>query len=143
MRGQRTIWDERAEVRRILYMATRCAERHNPVLRDDYPSLLAAGKRGKVVLVATMRKLPAIINAMARRCGRLIALEFQDGCSIPPMLELDAEVRTVAVAAEDAGIGERRSGGHLVGSPLRLLVPEGIGVVEANFRAVQEPRPLR
>ncbi len=55
-------------MRRTLYMATLCAVRHNPVLRDYYQRLLAAGKRKKVALVAAMRKLPTIINAMARRC---------------------------------------------------------------------------
>lgn len=52
MRGQRTIRGGRADVRRTLYMATLCAVRHNPVLRDYYQRLLAAGKRKKVAPVA-------------------------------------------------------------------------------------------
>lgn len=66
MRGQRSIWGGRAEVRRTLYMATLVAVRHNPVLRACYERLLAAGKRKKVALVACMRKLLTQLNAMAK-----------------------------------------------------------------------------
>lgn len=66
MRGQRTIWGGRAEVRRTLYMATLVAVRHNPVLKACYERLLAAGKRKKVALVACMRKLLTQLNAMAK-----------------------------------------------------------------------------
>lgn len=67
MRGQRTIWGGRADVRRTLYMATLVATRHNPVVRVFYQRLLAAGKPKKVALVAAMRKLLGILNAMAKR----------------------------------------------------------------------------
>ena len=40
--------------------------RHNPVLRDLYQRLLAAGKAKKVALTACMRKLLTIRNAMAK-----------------------------------------------------------------------------
>ena len=66
MRGQRTIWGGRSEVRRALYMATLVAVRHNPVLRAFYERLVAAGKRKKVALVAAMRKLLGMLNAMAK-----------------------------------------------------------------------------
>ena len=66
-RGQRHIWGGRSEVRRTLYMATLVAVRHNPVLRDYYQRLVMAGKRKKVALVAAMRKLLTILNAMAKR----------------------------------------------------------------------------
>lgn len=33
MRGQRSIWDGQADVRRIMYMATLRAVRHNPALK--------------------------------------------------------------------------------------------------------------
>lgn len=66
MRGQRAIWGGRADVRRTLYMATLVAVRHNPVLRTYYERLLAAGKRKKVALVAAMRKLLTMLNAIAR-----------------------------------------------------------------------------
>lgn len=66
MRGQRTIWGGRADVRRTLYMATLTAVRHNPTLKTHYERLLAAGKRKKVALVACMRKLLTIPNAIAK-----------------------------------------------------------------------------
>jgi transposase len=66
MRGQRRIWGGRTDVRRTLYMATLVATRFNPVIRAFYERLLAAGKRKKVALVAAMRKLLGILNAMAK-----------------------------------------------------------------------------
>jgi transposase len=66
MRGQRTIWGGRADVRRALYMATLTAVRHNPILKTHYERLLAAGKRKKVALVACMRKLLTMLNAIAK-----------------------------------------------------------------------------
>lgn len=66
MRGQRSIWGGRADVRRTLYMATLSAVRFNPVLKAHYEHLLAAGKRKKVALVACMRKLLTILNAIAK-----------------------------------------------------------------------------
>jgi transposase len=66
MRGKRTIWGGRARVRQGLYMATLSAVRHNPVLSAFYQRLIAAGKPTKVALVACMRKLLVILNAMLR-----------------------------------------------------------------------------
>jgi len=67
IRGQRSIWGGRADVRRTLYMATLTAVRHNAVLKTHYQHLLAAGKRKKVALVACMRKLLTMLNAIAKR----------------------------------------------------------------------------
>jgi len=66
MRGQRCIWGGRAEVRRTLYMATLTAVRYNPALKASYERLLNAGKRKKVALVACMRKLLTMLNAIAK-----------------------------------------------------------------------------
>lgn len=66
MRGQRSIWGGRADVRRTLYMATLVAVRHNPALKACYERLLAVGKRKKVALVACMRKLLTMLNAIAK-----------------------------------------------------------------------------
>lgn len=44
MRGQRSIWGGRADVRKTLYMATLVAVRHSPVFKTFYERLLAAGK---------------------------------------------------------------------------------------------------
>ncbi|HYL81470.1 MAG TPA: IS110 family transposase [Candidatus Acidoferrum sp.] len=65
-RGPRRCWGGRADVRGVLYMATLAAVRCNPVLRAFYQRLLAAGKLKKVALVACMRKLLTILNAMMK-----------------------------------------------------------------------------
>jgi transposase len=65
-RGRRRVQGGRFEVRRVLYMAALSAARRNPALRDFYQRLRAAGKLPKVALVACMRKLLTILNAMAR-----------------------------------------------------------------------------
>lgn len=64
--GHRMVWGGRAEVRSTLYMATLVATRHNPVIRTRYERLLAAGKPKKVALVACMRTLLTILNAMLK-----------------------------------------------------------------------------
>lgn len=66
MRGRRGIWGGRAKVRAALYMATLTATRYNPILKAFYERLLAAGKPKKVAIVACMRKLLTILNAMLR-----------------------------------------------------------------------------
>ena len=65
-KGQRHIWGGRAEVRAVVYMATLSATRHNPVIRAHYEQLIARGKPKKVAIVACMRKLLTILNAMVR-----------------------------------------------------------------------------
>jgi transposase len=66
LRGRRTVWGGRVRVRTALYMAALVASRYNPVLKDFYERLRAAGKPAKVALVACMRKLLIIVNAMVR-----------------------------------------------------------------------------
>lgn len=66
LRGRRTVWGGRANVRQTLYMATLTAIRFNPTLRAFYTRLRAAGKLKKVAIVACMRKLLTILNAMVR-----------------------------------------------------------------------------
>lgn len=66
MRGKRTIFGGRAQVRCALYMATIVAMRHNRVIKAFYERLLDAGKPKKVAIVACMRKLLTILNAMVR-----------------------------------------------------------------------------
>jgi transposase len=65
-KGRRMIWGGRARIRTMLYMATVSAVRHNPLLRQHYQALLARGKAKKLALVACMRKLLVILNAMLR-----------------------------------------------------------------------------
>ena len=65
-KGKRFTWGGRAEVRAVVYMATLTAIRCNTVLGAFYARLIAAGKPKKVAIVACMRKLLTILNAMLR-----------------------------------------------------------------------------
>jgi transposase len=66
LRGQRHCWGGRAMLRAPLYMAVVCGRRYNPVLRTCYERLVAAGKPPKVALIACMRRLLTILNAMMK-----------------------------------------------------------------------------
>jgi transposase len=66
LRGKRTVWGGRAQVRAVLYMSTLVAVRWNPGLNTFYTRLCAAGKAPKVALTACMRKLLTILNAMLK-----------------------------------------------------------------------------
>jgi transposase len=66
MRGKRAIWGGRAAVRSVLYMATLVCITHNPVIKDLYDRLVGKGKIKKVALVACMRKLLVIMNAIMK-----------------------------------------------------------------------------
>ncbi len=66
LRGRRKVWGGRARVRAALYMAALVASRCNPPIRAFYQRLLAMGKVKKVALVACMRKLLCILNAMIK-----------------------------------------------------------------------------
>ena len=65
-KGKRRIWGGRANVRSVLYMAALVAIQHNPVIKAFHTRLIAAGKPKKVAIVACMRKLLTILNAMLR-----------------------------------------------------------------------------
>lgn len=67
MRGRRMISGGRSDVRKAFYMATLVATCHNDKIRDFYQRLRAAGKPAKVAIVACMRKLIAILNAMMKK----------------------------------------------------------------------------
>lgn len=64
MHGKRAIWGGHATVRSALYMATLSGIRYNPVIRAHYQHLRHLGKSAKVALVACMRKLLTILNAI-------------------------------------------------------------------------------
>jgi transposase len=66
-RGQRRVAGSRASVRRVLYMAALSARRCNPVIRAFAERLAAQGKKPKVVIIACMRKLLVILNAMVKQ----------------------------------------------------------------------------
>lgn len=63
-RGHRHIWGGRAQIRSVLYMAAMSAMTYNPTIRAFAKRLRANGKRGKVLVVACMRKLLVVLNAM-------------------------------------------------------------------------------
>ena len=65
-KGRRMIWGGRAAVRSALYMSTLAVIRFNPIIRQFYQRLRNAGKCFKVAIVACMRKLLIILNAMVR-----------------------------------------------------------------------------
>lgn len=65
-RGERRTWGGRAGVRRVLYMAALVATRWNPHIKQFYERLLGRGKPKKVALVACMRKLLCVLNAILR-----------------------------------------------------------------------------
>lgn len=66
LRGRRMIAGGRPAVRRVLYMAALVAVRYNPVIAAFYTRLTATGRPKKVALVAAMRKLLTILNAVIR-----------------------------------------------------------------------------
>lgn len=66
MRGRRSIWGGRAQIRNVLHMATLAATRSNPVIKAFYLRLTGAGKLHKVAMTACMRKLLTILNTMVK-----------------------------------------------------------------------------
>ena len=64
--GSRHIAGGRSSVRNVLYMAALSAKKHCPPLREFYDRLVAAGKKPKVAIVAVMRRLLGILNALVR-----------------------------------------------------------------------------
>ena len=65
--GRGCIYGGRAHVRAALSRSTLVAVRFNRVIRSFYAHLLAGGKCKKVALVACMRKLLSILNALLRK----------------------------------------------------------------------------
>ncbi len=66
MKGRRSVWGGRADVRTALYMATLSAVRFNPVISAFYVQLKEKGKKPKIALTACMRKLIVMLNAMMK-----------------------------------------------------------------------------
>lgn len=64
--GRRVVQAGRAGLRRVLYMAALVAAQCNPAIKSLYDRLCAAGKLKKVALVACMRKLITVLNAMMK-----------------------------------------------------------------------------
>jgi transposase len=78
-RGERHIRGGRKELRALLYMAiVGAATQHNPVLKAFYERLIARGKRGKVAIIACMRKLIVILNTMLARREKWNASRYRE-----------------------------------------------------------------
>ena len=80
--SKRKVWGGRASVRKTLYMAALVATRFNPVISAFYRKLLSKGKPKKVALVATVRKLLVILNAMLKS-GKAWKAKFVDVANRP------------------------------------------------------------
>lgn len=65
-RGKRFVWGGRADIRAVLYMAAVSAIRCNPAIKAFADRLKKTGKPAKVVIVACMRKLLTIMNAILK-----------------------------------------------------------------------------
>ena len=83
LRGKRTVCGGRARIRAVLYMGALAASRFNPVIRDCYHRLLAAGKPKKLALTTCMRKLLVILNSMLKHGSpwRDLSRQFADTSS--------------------------------------------------------------
>jgi len=73
----------RSRVRRVLFVATVAAVRCNPVLRAYYRRLRASGKPTKVALIASLRKLITILNAILKT-----NTPWRPPCPAVPMVRL-------------------------------------------------------
>lgn len=65
-KGKRKIRGGRYKVRTVLFMAMMSAIQSNPKFKAIYTKLVSAGKPKKVALVACMRRLLTILNAMVK-----------------------------------------------------------------------------
>ena len=65
-RGHRMIAGGRTSVRNALYMAALVAIRHNPPIKAVYQRLIASGRPKKVAIIACLRQLLTILNAIIR-----------------------------------------------------------------------------
>jgi len=65
-KGKRRICGGRDDVRKVLYMATMASIIHNPIIKEYYNRLIGKGKKAKVAIVASMRKLLVILNTMMK-----------------------------------------------------------------------------
>jgi transposase len=65
-KGKSFIQGGRASIRQAIYMPALVAIRFNPQLKEKYEALRRAGKLPKVAIVAVMRKIVIIANALIR-----------------------------------------------------------------------------
>ena len=65
-KGMRKIQGGRHQVRTVLYMAMMSAIQSNPIFKETYQRLVAAGKPKKVAIIACVRKMVVTLNSMLR-----------------------------------------------------------------------------
>lgn len=65
-KGVRKIQGGRHQIRTVLYMAMMSAIQSNPIFKETYQRLFAAGKPKKVAIIACIRKMVVILNSMLR-----------------------------------------------------------------------------
>ncbi len=65
-RGQRRVFGGRQSVRRVVYMASLSAEKHNAVIKTFYTRLIEKGKPFKVTITACMHQMATIMNVMTK-----------------------------------------------------------------------------
>ncbi len=103
--GRRRIWGGRSDVRALLYMSAMSAIRFNPDMKPFYERLKENGKPGKAALVAVMRKLAVLANAILKRGTPWVPLD--ELRSLAPSEELgssDEQDETAAAApSEESG----------------------------------------
>ena len=80
-RGKRSVWGGRARVRAALYIGALVATRCNPVIRESYQRLLAAGKPKKLALTVCMRKLLTVAG-LPTNWGRHAAIGTPGGACV-------------------------------------------------------------
>lgn len=107
MRGQRIIWGGRVLVRNSLYMAVLCGISRNAVIKACFQRLKGSGKPGKVAMVACMRKLLTILNAMLRDGHAWQTPPQPPTSTTDPQSQTDASHRAVANQAIPAGATRR------------------------------------
>ena len=66
LRGKRITRGGRSDVRTALYTPTLVAIKHNPAIRDFYQRLRTSGKPGNVAVIASLRKLLIMLNAILK-----------------------------------------------------------------------------
>jgi len=65
-KGHRRIRGGRPQIRTVMFMGMMSAMQCNPVFKATYQRLLAAGKPKKVAMIACLRKMVVMLNAMVR-----------------------------------------------------------------------------
>jgi transposase len=80
MRGKRMIWGGRMEVRCVLFMAALVAVKYNKEIKEFATRLKLNGKKGKVVIIACIRKMLTILNAMLRK-----GMSWCEGTNLPSL----------------------------------------------------------